>query len=84
MTASCQTCRFADMAIVHFAPGDQHPEGDQPATVCHRYPPQALAFDGEAAYTWPTVFPGDWCGEYQARPEDLTPPARVPLGPPRL
>lgn len=83
MSASCESCRFSDVAIVTFAAGDQHPEGEQPATVCHRYPPQALAIDGEVAYTWPTVWPGDWCGEWQPRPEQAATEARVPLGPPR-
>lgn len=44
---------------------------------CRRMPPQVFAAgsDGEDFHTaWPLVDYGDWCGEYQPRPAESTPP----------
>lgn len=59
---SCATCVFAEPCI-----GDD----DRPRMDCRRYPPGVI-FDGASpAIVWPQVGDGDWCGEWQVRPEVL-------------
>lgn len=52
------------MTIVTYAPGDAHPEGEQPALMCRAHPPTTVVIDGDVAHVWPTVEAHDYCGEW--------------------
>lgn len=47
---SCDTCEFLGKY------------NDDFHTVCRRYPPVKNKSDREC---WPSVYPSDWCGEWQ-------------------
>lgn len=53
MIQCCNACRFFD----------------EPAGVCRRNAPRVAVVrateTGDARSVWPSVHPGDWCGEYQ-------------------
>ena len=52
---TCKECRFWDrpFKVTTNSKGS-----------CHRYAPRP----GDK-YGWPSTNPGDWCGEYKAKPE---------------
>ena len=51
----CDNCRFASKE--NLDPYDNYAK-------CHRHAPQV--FDGVGT-SWPIVFVGDWCGDWEAR-----------------
>lgn len=59
MKPSCLTCRHSEPA-----------ELTELALECRRYPPTTHHTpDGEPFMSFPQVFEGDWCGEYEPTKE---------------
>ena len=65
MEKECRNCRFWEGK----ADATRNSYGD-----CRRYAPRAIVgTQGAAATKWPRTNPGDWCGEFEGKPEDWNP-----------
>ena len=74
MSESCETCRFFD------AYQTSESDSGDPIGNCRRYPPFVL-WDrkcGEITLC-PSIYRGDWCGEYQQRADESTSESTEPV-----
>lgn len=58
---NCETCCYGEPVIGN---------DDAPRLECRRFPAQVFVLDGEPTQAWPTIYPGDWCGEWAPKEPD--------------
>ncbi len=57
--AGCENCRFV-------AKREQKMVGGRKEWMCQRHAPRPVVDQTSGYITWPIVFPGMWCGEWEA------------------